>query len=111
VYRLLFAVIGAAAITIGMLLGMNEIAKKFRERDPTRYFSVTDFIPAEGIRKPRLAPTPEAQPERPSAVDAPPAPKVSLSRPTVDEAALLEAAEKAASLDRPPSIDGARPAD
>lgn len=110
-YRLPLAVLGAAAITIGLLLGMNEIAKKFRERDPTRYFTVTEFIPAEGIRKPRLARNPEAQPERPSVLYEPSAPQVTPSRPTVDEAALREEAEATAELGRLPALDEARPAD
>lgn len=62
--RLILAGVGAAAITIAMLLGMSEVVELFTQRDPTRYYRVTDFIPgAGGRRRPELV-LPEVQPRR-----------------------------------------------
>ena len=62
--RLVIASIGGAVITISILLGMSEIAVKFRERDPTRYFRIVDFIPApDGWRRPEFR-DPTLPPER-----------------------------------------------
>src|SRR5690606_7881611 len=38
IVRYITATIGGCVITIAMLLGMNQIAERFKERDPTRYF-------------------------------------------------------------------------
>jgi hypothetical protein len=64
--RLVIALAGAIAVTLAMLWGMNAVTNLFRERDATRYFRVTDFIPApDGPRKPALPRTPEQAPESP----------------------------------------------
>ncbi len=63
--RLLIALVGAAVITSGMLLGMSEITHKFRDRDSTRYFRIVDFLPApEGRRRLRRPTQPDLPPER-----------------------------------------------
>jgi hypothetical protein len=53
VRRLFVALVGAVVITGGMLLGMSGIVDAFRNRDPTRYFSITNIIsrPAQGRRE------------------------------------------------------------
>lgn len=62
--RLLIACIGGAIITLSILLGMSGIAEKFRERDPTRYFRIVDFIPApDGWQRPEFT-DPTLPPER-----------------------------------------------
>ena len=62
--RILIASIGGAIITVSILFGMSEIAAKFRERDPTRYFRIVDFIPApDGWRRPEFR-DPTLPPER-----------------------------------------------
>ena len=62
--RLVIASIGGALITITILLGMSEVAQKFRERDPTRYYRIVDFIPApDGWRRPEFR-DPTLRPER-----------------------------------------------
>ena len=62
--RLLIASIGGAIITLSILLGMSGIAEKFRERDPTRYFRIVDFIPApDGWQRPEFR-DPTLPPER-----------------------------------------------
>lgn len=64
VARILIASIGGAIITVSILYGMSGIAAKFRERDPTRYFSIVDFIPApDGWRRPEFR-DPTLPPER-----------------------------------------------
>ncbi len=64
VARLVIASIGGAIITISILLAMSEIAAKFRERDPTRYFRIVDFIPApDGWQRPEFR-DPTLPPER-----------------------------------------------
>lgn len=62
--RLIIASIGGAIITLSILLGMSGIAEKFRERDPTRYFRIVDFIPApDGWQRPEFR-DPTLPPER-----------------------------------------------
>ena len=63
--RYLAATIGGSVITLAMLLGMNEIAEQFKERDPTRYFSVVDFVALPKDRRPSPPPVPAVPPERP----------------------------------------------
>lgn len=62
--RLVIAFIGGTAVTIALLLLMNEATKHFKDRDPTRYFGIVDFIPAPEGGLPRPPPAPRAQPER-----------------------------------------------
>lgn len=64
VLRIVVASIGGAAVTIALLLLMNEATKHFKDRDPTRYFGIADFIPAPEGRLPTPPPAPGAQPER-----------------------------------------------
>ncbi len=62
--RYLIAFIGAAAITIGLLVFMSGFVERYVTSDPIRYFQIMDFIPgpergSERIRPPsdpRLAP-------------------------------------------------------
>lgn len=62
--RILIASVGGAIITVSILFGMSEIAAKFRERDPTRYFRIVDFIPApDGWQRPEFR-DPTLPPER-----------------------------------------------
>lgn len=62
--RLVIAIVGASIITVGMFLGMSRIVAIFRQRDPTQYFQIRDFIPApKGRRLPNLN-LPESQPAR-----------------------------------------------
>jgi hypothetical protein len=62
--RVVTAFIGASLITFWMFLGMSEVSKWFKERDPTQYFRVTQFIPQDTSRRPRRFLVPRAQPER-----------------------------------------------
>jgi hypothetical protein len=45
------AVLGAAAVTVVLLLAMNDIVSRFRERDATRYFLVDFIEPVETGRQ------------------------------------------------------------
>ena len=65
--RLLIAVFGAAAITIGLLFFMNDVSNRFVLGDPIKYFSITDYIPApdRGRQLPNITVAPEAAPLRP----------------------------------------------
>ena len=44
--RLLLAAFGAVAITVGLLLLMDDVTSRYILRDPTQYFRITDYIPA-----------------------------------------------------------------
>ena len=65
IVRYLTAAVGGSLITIAMLLGMNQVAEKFKERDPTRYFGVVDFVALPEGRRPTPPPAPTIPPERP----------------------------------------------
>ena len=66
--RYLVAVIGGTVITVGMLLAMNQVALKFKDRDATRYFGITDFVALPpGSRRPQPPPAPTMPPSRPPA--------------------------------------------
>ncbi|MFO7286175.1 MAG: hypothetical protein LOD94_00685 [Gammaproteobacteria bacterium] len=83
--RYLVAFVGASLITSAMLLGMNEVARRLKERDPTQYFQISSFIPAPEDRRPRRPPAPQARPELPQIEYATPLDAdVPLSVPTVD---------------------------
>jgi hypothetical protein len=62
--RLLFALVGALAVTIGILLSMNEVAERVRQRDPTKYFRISDVIVLPGSKRPERPPTPDLPPQR-----------------------------------------------
>lgn len=49
--RMLVAVCGAVAVTVVLLLAMNELVSKFRERDGKRYFLVDFIQPVETGRQ------------------------------------------------------------
>ncbi len=63
--RLLISVAGASVITSAMLLGMNQIAQRFKERDPMQYFQISSFTPAPESRRPKPLPPPAVPPELP----------------------------------------------
>ena len=65
--RLLFAVVGAVAITIGLLLFMDDVTGRYLLRDPTQYFRITDYFsaPDRGRQLPDVPVVPEIAPERP----------------------------------------------
>ena len=62
--RLSYAVLGASAITFGLILMMSRIAEFFEERDSQVYMRVMDFIPGSGARRLPDKRMPEAQPDR-----------------------------------------------
>ena len=65
--RLLFAAFGAVAITVGLLLLMDDVTSRYIMRDPTLYFRITDYIPApdRGRQLPDVPVVPEIAPDRP----------------------------------------------
>ena len=65
--RLLVAAIGGLVITIGLLLFMDDVTNRYLMRDATRYFRITDYIPApdRGRQLPDVPVAPEAAPNRP----------------------------------------------
>ncbi len=65
--RLLMAVFGAVAITIGLLLFMDDVTSRYLLRDTTQYFRITDYFPApdRGRQLPEIPIVPEAAPDRP----------------------------------------------
>ena len=67
IIRYTIAFIGAAAITIALILFMNDLVGRFILRDPTRYFTITDYIPApdRGRQLPDAPPSPAIAPDVP----------------------------------------------
>ena len=65
--RLLLAAFGAAAITIGLLLFMDDVTSRYLLRDTTQYFRITDYFPApdRGRQLPDIPIIPETAPDRP----------------------------------------------
>lgn len=65
--RYTVAVVGALAITVAMLLFMNDLVSRFLERDAIRYFSITSYIPAPdlGRQLPDAPPAPAQAPDAP----------------------------------------------
>ena len=65
--RLLFAALGAVAVTIGLLLLMDDVTSRYLLRDSTQYFRITDYIPApdRGRQLPSVPVVPESAPDRP----------------------------------------------
>jgi hypothetical protein len=105
IVRLLVAIFGAAAITIGLFLFMNDVANRFVLRDPTQYFAIADFIraPDRGRQLPEVPVIPEATPDRPqleldeeellSAEPVPVVPEMEGIVPTEDQLPLLRETE------------------
>lgn len=67
VARYLIALVGAAAVTVGLFLFMDDVANRLALRDGTMYFKITDFIPAPdpGRQLPDAPPLPELRPAIP----------------------------------------------
>ena len=65
--RLLFAATGAIAVTIGLLLLMDDVTSRYILRDSTQYFRITDYIPApdRGRQLPDVPVVPQVAPDRP----------------------------------------------
>ena len=65
--RFAAATVGAAAITVGLMLFMYDLVSRFIERDPIRYFSITSFIPApdRGRQLPDVPIAPAQAPDAP----------------------------------------------
>ncbi|WP_428102765.1 hypothetical protein [Candidatus Rariloculus sp.] len=89
--RLVIASIGGALITFTILLGMSEVAQKFRERDPTRYYRIVDFIPApDGWRRPEFR-DPALPPERTQLPYEGSGPTIAVEPPSADIAVKFDA--------------------
>ena len=56
IIRYLIALVGAAAITIGLLMFMNGFTQRYVTRDPIRYFRIMDFIPGPDRGRQRVKP-------------------------------------------------------
>jgi hypothetical protein len=71
VIRYAIAFIGAASITIAMLLFMNDLVNRFILRDPVQYFAIANFFPApdRGRQLPDAPPSPLAAPIAPELED------------------------------------------
>ena len=65
--RLLFAALGAIAVTIGLLLVMDDVTSRYLLRDSTQYFRITDYFPApdRGRQLPDIPVAPQIAPDRP----------------------------------------------
>ena len=65
--RLLLAALGAIAVTVGLLLLMDDVTSRYILRDSTQYFRITDYIPApdRGRQLPDVPVVPQVAPDRP----------------------------------------------
>ena len=61
------AVVGAATITLALLLLMNDLVNRFILREPVEYFSIASFLPApdRGRQLPDAPPSPAVAPDTP----------------------------------------------
>ena len=62
--RVLIAIIGAAIITVTMLLSMSEFSRMFRERDGERFFLINDMVPRPERGRPERPPAAALPPQR-----------------------------------------------
>jgi hypothetical protein len=101
IVRYLIAVIGAVAITIGLLMFMMDVSHRYVTDDPIRYFQIMDFIPGpdrsgERIKPPsdpRLAPeVPELEHEPLQGVPQPTDPGVTIDPEILRQPVLPESA-------------------
>jgi len=67
ILRYLIAFVGALAITIGLFMFMDDIAQRYVDEDPIRYFQIFDVIPAPDRGRQRVPPPidPRLAPELP----------------------------------------------
>lgn len=67
IIRYTLAVVGAASITIALLLLMNDLVNRFILREPVEYFAIASFLPApdRGRQLPDAPPSPAAAPDTP----------------------------------------------
>ena len=100
VIRYTIAVVGAASITIALLLFMNDLVNRFILRDPIQYFAITNFIPApdRGRQLPDAPPSPAAAPNAPELEDEL-IEEVILDAPVVEIDSTLPPAEQELNLD------------
>lgn len=90
-----------------MLIGMNEVAKVFRERDPTRYFRITDVIIPERSGRPERPSEAQLPPERSTPQFDPPTERPRVNGPRIDVAPPLPAPDIEPRLERrvqPPEV-------
>lgn len=89
IVRVFIALIGAAIVTTGLLLGMDYLTSLFRERTGERVFRITDVLPRAEPGRPERPPPRELEPdvptsptELPSADIAPEPPRAPASPPS-----------------------------
>ncbi len=58
IVRYLIAVVGALAITIGLLVFMSDMTERYVMDDPIRYFQIMDVIISPESRRRRRVPAP-----------------------------------------------------
>jgi hypothetical protein len=64
ILRVFIALVGAAVVTVGLLLGMNAVTSLFRERTGERVFRIMDVERAK-VGRPERPPVPERAPRIP----------------------------------------------
>lgn len=64
IVRYLTALFGAATVTLGLFLFMNDVSERMQVGDGTLYFKITEFIPAPdpGRQLPEALVLPELRP-------------------------------------------------
>ena len=100
VIRYCIAFVGAASVTIALLLFMNDLIGRFSVREPMRYFTITDFIPApdRGRQLPDSPPVPAAAPDAPEL-------DFGAEEEVVIEALTVEVEMAPLATEQPPDID------
>jgi len=67
ILRLLVALVGAAIVTTGLLLGMDAVTSLFREEDGERLYRITDILPRPAPGRPERPAPAQRQPDVPEA--------------------------------------------
>lgn len=65
IFRVVIALVGAAAITATLLLAMHSVTSVFRESDGTKYFRISDVLTRPDSGRPERPPPVARQPELP----------------------------------------------
>ncbi len=100
IIRYTIALIGAASITIALLLFMNNLVGRFLLRDPIQYFAITNYFPApdRGRQLPDAPASPAVVPDAP-ALDYERAEAVNVEVPVVEVDTTVPIAEQPPNLE------------
>ena len=100
VIRYCVAIVGAASITVALLMFMNDLIGRFFVREPIQYFTITNFFPAPD-RGRQLPETPLAPAVAPDAPEL----DFEVEEVVIIEAPAVEIEMAPLATEQPPDID------